>query len=85
MSPKKPIEGKDVFLSCKLQREHISVTWDRKENKKDAKVISKVKNKKHTLKIPRATSSDNGIYYIDVEGVKREIKLEVEGKIDLHI
>lgn len=42
-----------------------------------------VNGRKHKLTIPKADLSDSAVYCIDFGGVKRQIKLEVNGKICL--
>lgn len=40
-----------------------------------------VNERKHILTITKAELSDNAVYLIDFGGAKRQLKIEVEGKL----
>ncbi|XP_063411268.1 obscurin-like [Mytilus trossulus] len=88
ISPKKPKEGNDIIIKCTLNKKDIAVIWKKNGNAIDKKLTPVVNDRKYILKIPRAEPSDNGTYSIavkDAECVRREIKLDVKGKIDLQM
>lgn len=81
--PKEPIEGNDISISCKVKRKNISSVWYKNGTpvKGTPRMKFDVKGQKHILTIHKAKVTDSNTYCIEIEGVKKETYLGVEGKI----
>ncbi|CAC5373138.1 MYBPC1 [Mytilus coruscus] len=83
IDPTEPIEGNDISISCEVKQKSISAMWYKNGSPVSStdKIKCDIKDRKHTLKIKTVELSDKAVYCIDFDGVKRQIQLQVEGKI----
>ncbi|CAC5362191.1 OBSCN [Mytilus coruscus] len=81
IQPKEPIEGNDISISCKVKRKNISSVWYKNGIPVEGTPRMKfdVKGQKHILTIHKAKVTDSNTYCIEIEGVKKEKYLGVEG------
>lgn len=87
ITPENPIAGNNVCITCTVIRKNMSATWskDGVELSSNDKFKSTAKKRIHTLTVTTAEPNDSGTYCIEVENVKRQKEVKVEGKMALCI